>query len=676
MKQKILTIIIVVILAFGIGGGIYYYLNKQDKNTLTILEKQWIEDNKNNMIDLAIPNDIPVFSYEGSGVIYDFLNQLEENIDLEFNKIPYLKSNNSSEYSFQIVDNPSKEDIVIYEDNYALVTRENKKYANVSEIDDLVVGVVKDQIEEISYYLNSDKISFVSYDDYDALIAAYLEEKSKLTGIVIPKITYMNTILENDLTISYNISNMNKSLVLKLGNTKRLNSILKKYYKKWYNEYYQESFNNYFSDNFYAFKNIDDDTKVNFKSKRYKYGFINNAPYDQLIDKKLVGINSLIIQQFVKLTGIEVSYDEYKSNADLIKAFNENKIDFFFNTSSEKKFDIDTVSTVSITDETSVVLSSINNGSTIKDLSSLKDSTVYTINNTILNDYLEEKKINTKKYNNIDSLFSNLKDNIIVMDLNSYNIYKNEYLSDYEIDYIFNIDDDYNFVSRDIKDNKLFNLYFSFYLQFINENEFLHQVNYKTFEQAEKLAFLKPVLYSLFAIIILVIITIIIKKVRTKKKENTGISKENKIKYIDMLTSLKNRNYLNDNIEKWDESEIYPQTIIIVDLNNIAYINDNYGHNEGDNIIKDAANILIKSQLPNTEIIRTNGNEFLIYLVEYDEKQIVSYMRKLTKEFKELEHGFGAAIGYSMILDGLKTLDDAINEATLDMRANKEEAHD
>lgn len=676
MKQKILTIIIVVILAFGIGGGIYYYLNKQDKNTLTILEKQWIEDNKNNMIDLAIPNDIPVFSYEGSGVIYDFLNQLEENIDLEFNKIPYLKSNNSSEYSFQIVDNPSKEDIVIYEDNYALVTRENKKYANVSEIDDLVVGVVKDQIEEISYYLNSDKISFVSYDDYDALIAAYLEEKSKLTGIVIPKITYMNTILENDLTISYNISNMNKSLVLKLGNTKRLNSILKKYYKKWYNEYYQESFNNYFSDNFYAFKNIDDDTKVNFKSKRYKYGFINNAPYDQLIDKKLVGINSLIIQQFVKLTGIEVSYDEYKSNADLIKAFNENKIDFFFNTSSEKKFDIDTISTVSFTDETSVVLSSINNESTIKDLSSLKDSTVYTINNTILNDYLEEKKINTKKYNNIDSLFSNLKDNIIVMDLNSYNIYKNEYLSDYEIDCIFNIDDDYNFISRDIKDNKLFNLYFSFYLQFINENEFLHQVNYKTFEQAEKLAFLKPVLYSLFAIIILVIITIIIKKVRTKKKENTGISKENKIKYIDMLTSLKNRNYLNDNIEKWDESEIYPQTIIIVDLNNIAYINDNYGHNEGDNIIKDAANILIKSQLPNTEIIRTNGNEFLIYLVEYDEKQIVSYMRKLTKEFKELEHGFGAAIGYSMILDGLKTLDDAINEATLDMRANKEEAHD
>lgn len=140
-----------------------------------------------------------------------------------------------------------------------------------------------------------------------------------------------------------------------------------------------------------------------------------------------------------------------------------------------------------------------------------------------------------------------------------------------------------------------------------------------------------------------------------------------------MLTSLKNRNYLNDSIEIWDESEIYPQTIIIVDLNNVAYINDNYGHQEGDNVIKEAANILITGQMENSDIIRTNGNEFLIYLVEYDEKQIVSYIRKLNKDFKELTYGFGAAIGYSMINDAIKTIDDAINEATLDMRNNKEE---
>ena len=140
-----------------------------------------------------------------------------------------------------------------------------------------------------------------------------------------------------------------------------------------------------------------------------------------------------------------------------------------------------------------------------------------------------------------------------------------------------------------------------------------------------------------------------------------------------MLTSLKNRSYLNDHIEKWDDSEVYPQSIIIVDLNNIAYVNDNYGHEEGDKLIKEAANILIRNQIINSEIIRSDGNEFLLYLVGYDEKQIVSYIRKLNKEFKELTHGFGVAIGYSMILDAIKTIDDAVNEATLDMRSNKEE---
>ena len=157
------------------------------------------------------------------------------------------------------------------------------------------------------------------------------------------------------------------------------------------------------------------------------------------------------------------------------------------------------------------------------------------------------------------------------------------------------------------------------------------------------------------------------------EKKQASLSKGDKIKYIDQLTSLKNRNYLNDNIEAWDESEVYPQSIVIVDLNNVAYINDNYGHQEGDNVIKEAANILIKTQIPNSDILRTSGNEFLIYLVGYDEKQIVAYIRKLNKEMKELAHGFGAAVGYSMITDAIKTIDDAVNEATLDMRTAKEE---
>ena len=39
---------------------------------------------------------------------------------------------------------------------------------------------------------------------------------------------------------------------------------------------------------------------------------------------------------------------------------------------------------------------------------------------------------------------------------------------------------------------------------------------------------------------------------------------------------------LNYNIKQWEENVIYPKSIVIIDLNNVKYINDNYGHEEGD----------------------------------------------------------------------------------------------
>ena len=170
-------------------------------------------------------------------------------------------------------------------------------------------------------------------------------------------------------------------------------------------------------------------------------------------------------------------------------------------------------------------------------------------------------------------------------------------------------------------------------------------------------------------LIILGIAYIYLKKKKAKKK----VKISDRQKYTDMLTSLKNRNYLNAKMQEWEDCEVFPQSIVIVDLNNVKYVNDNYGHEEGDQLIVKAAGILVNTQLENSEIIRTDGNEFLIYLVGYSDRQINTYTKKLSKEMKNLPHEFGAAIGYSMITDEIKTLDDAINEATLEMITNKEE---
>ena len=62
------------------------------------------------------------------------------------------------------------------------------------------------------------------------------------------------------------------------------------------------------------------------------------------------------------------------------------------------------------------------------------------------------------------------------------------------------------------------------------------------------------------------------------------------MRYVDHLTSLKNRHYLNQNYLNWQANKIYPQAIIVININKIGHINDVYGHEEGDSVIKKAMN--------------------------------------------------------------------------------------
>ena len=139
------------------------------------------------------------------------------------------------------------------------------------------------------------------------------------------------------------------------------------------------------------------------------------------------------------------------------------------------------------------------------------------------------------------------------------------------------------------------------------------------------------VVYGIILAIIFIplIVIFIVIKILKKKKKNKKVKITDRHKYTDMLTSLKNRNYLNAKMPEWGESNVYPQSIVMIDLNNVKYINDNYGHEEGDQLIVEAAGILVNTQLENSEIIRTDGNEFLIYLVGYSERQIETYTKKL-----------------------------------------------
>ena len=474
--------------------------------------------------------------------------------------------------------------------------------------------------------------------------------------------------------IVYNITEYQINYVVTLGNNDKLNKIITKYFNKWKETTLKESVGKHLASTYFTYKEINEKSQTDFRSRRYTYGFVGNAPYDIAINGSLKGFNREIVSDFAKVAGIEIDYKQYSSIENMLKDFNANKLDLLLNNFNNSQINLKTYKTIPVYDSKIAIITDKDTNLTVNNVTSLKDKTILTVKDSKISRYLKSNNVKTKEYSNAKDLVNKIKpDDIAAIDEYTYDYYVRAELKNYKNLHTLDIENNYGFISQDKKENENLNEFLNFYLTFVNTKEMMND-SYKNLLLSNNNNKNLQLILSCLVIILLAIAGIITKIILGKKKNiNSKLSKTDKLRYVDTLTSLKNRNYLNDNMAAWDSSEAYPQSVIIIDLNNIAYINDNFGHAEGDKVIVEAASILINHQLSDSEILRTNGNEFLIFIIGHDEKSVVTYIRKLNKEFKELSHGFGAAIGYSMINDEIKTIDDAINEATLDMRNNKEE---
>lgn len=668
-KTKIIIILIILLISVF---GLIWFLTKEDAQTsLNVVEKKWIENNKNKLIDISAPDEIPVISNNGRGIFFDFLNSLESDTDLDFNKLSYKNENNISGYALKKVQTTKKEDLVLYQDNYVLISPNKTFYNEISEIKTQTAGVLNTDLSKISKYLDGSNLTYKSYNSSDLLLDAL--KNKEVDSIILPRLDYLQDILENDYYINYNINEYQINYVITLGDETKLNKIITKYFKNWKKNKYEKSLNKYVADSYFTYKNISEKTQTEFRSRRYIYGFVNSIPYDLTINNTLKGFNHDILSGFKEASGIEIDYKQYSSIENLLKDFEENKVDIIFNNQTKDKFNMDTYKTISAYDSKIAIVAKDEN-LTINNVSSLENQSVLAVKDSKISNYLKKNNVKVKEYKNTKELINKAKkDSILAIDNYTYDYYVRLNLKDYEKLATLDLDNNYNFLIRQTSSTKKLAQFYDFYLSFINTNEIIQNSYKNVLNESNSTKNLQIILSSI-ALVLLLVIAIITKTLFGKKKKvKNKLSKSDKLRYLDTLTSLKNRNYLNDNMNIWDSSEAYPQSVIIIDLNNIAYINDNFGHTEGDKVIAEAAGILISNQLSDSEILRTNGNEFLVFTISHDEKAIVTYIRKLNKEFKELSHGFGAAIGYSMIHDEIKTIDDAINEATLDMRSNKEE---
>lgn len=131
------------------------------------------------------------------------------------------------------------------------------------------------------------------------------------------------------------------------------------------------------------------------------------------------------------------------------------------------------------------------------------------------------------------------------------------------------------------------------------------------------------------------------KEIRRKNKELEEIMKKlecaneelNRVSLTDSLTKLYNRRYmdmfLNDTLNIAKRSKV-SMAVLVMDIDRFKYINDNYGHLIGDDILKEVASSINALILRSTDaVFRFGGDEFVVVLYDTDNDGIFTVAERI-----------------------------------------------
>lgn len=184
----------------------------------------------------------------------------------------------------------------------------------------------------------------------------------------------------------------------------------------------------------------------------------------------------------------------------------------------------------------------------------------------------------------------------------------------------------------------------------------------------------------LISIVILLLLTWVLFLVYSARKNQQIRAKLDALAYTDELTNAANRRQIVEATEKERErAKRYRHhcTVALVDIDHFKKINDRFGHNAGDEVLKEFAK-LCNNNLRSTDCFgRYGGEEFLILLPETelnDAIVLLERLRELTENysFSALPSGINVTISLGVtevndadnnISELLKRADEALYEA-------------
>lgn len=135
----------------------------------------------------------------------------------------------------------------------------------------------------------------------------------------------------------------------------------------------------------------------------------------------------------------------------------------------------------------------------------------------------------------------------------------------------------------------------------------------------------------------------------------------------DILTGIYNRTAFT----KWEaeyQENFSNTSIVLCDLNNLKYYNDNYGHEIGDKYIIDAAHIIKEAFKDKGQCYRIGGDEFVVTLHHISASSVydsIDILKKLQSEYNSKTDilQIEIALGYAFSETSDQQLSDIINRA-------------
>lgn len=143
--------------------------------------------------------------------------------------------------------------------------------------------------------------------------------------------------------------------------------------------------------------------------------------------------------------------------------------------------------------------------------------------------------------------------------------------------------------------------------------------------------------------------------------------------FRDEMTGVYNRSYYEKHQDKLSDGK-YPTAVIMADCNGLKFVNDTYGHEQGDYLIISTVNNIRRCVKDGDKIIRMGGDEFLILCPGCDSKTCEKLIGRIKDAEKEISINgicLSTSYGYAILENQEECLEDIVKEADEKMYQEK-----